>query len=161
MLFGVFHVKHYQKILSITINCATFFLVACPSIWLLSREMKAVKDTLGVGREAKIGTWFARMDGTSDPWMKWKYCREILALDPKNSWALSWKGKIANEYARKARDLRFQGQTPEAIFNLVLAVRVDPQVGYLWVWLEDWIKAWVEENRAPPAKPQLSAASHK
>ena len=120
-----------------------------------------MKDTLGVGREAKIGTWFARMEGTDDPWMKWKYCREILALDPKNSWALSMKGKIANEYARKARDLMSQEQTPEAISTLVLAVRVDPQVGYLWVWMENWIKAWAEENRTPRANPQPAAANLK
>jgi hypothetical protein len=151
-------VKHYRKILSITINCMIFLLVACPSAWLLDRELKTVKDTLRVGREAKKGTCFARADETSDPWMKWKYIREILVIDPKDGWALSWKGKIANECARKARDLMSQGQTPEAISTLVLAIRADPQVSYLWVWLEDWIKAWVEENREPRATPRPAPA---
>ncbi len=150
--------KHYRKILSITINCAIFLLVACPSAWLLSRELRTVKNTLGVGREAKIGSWFARANETSDPWMKWKYIREVLLLDPKDGWALSWKEKIANECARKARDLISQGQNPEAIATLVLAIRVDPQVSYLWVWLEAWIKAWAEENREPRASPRPAPA---
>ena len=157
----MFHVKQYRKTLGITINCAIFLLVACPSSWLMSRELKTVKGTLGVGREAKIWTWVARMDGTRDPWMKWKYCREILELEPKNSWVLSWKEKIANEYARKARDLMSQGQTPEAISTLVLAVRVDPRAGYTLIWMEDWIKAWAKEKRTPRAKPQPAAAKHK
>ena len=138
--------KHYQKILGITINCVIFLLVACPSAWLLNRELRAVKNTLGMGREAKIETWYARINETGDTWKKWKYCREILALDPKNDRALYWKGKIAKEYAQKAQNLMSRNQTPEAISTLVLAVRVDPQVIYLWVWMDNWIKDWTKKK---------------
>jgi len=151
-------VKHYQKILGITVNCVLFLLILVPSVWLLGRELATVKAELGVGREARIRTWWERVNGTSDLWRKWKYCREILALDPENRLALYWKEDISNECARKARDLMSQDQTPEAISALVLAIRVDPQVSYLWVWLEDWIKAWVEENRKPRASPRPAAA---
>lgn len=147
--------KHYQKILSITINCVIFLLVICPSAWLLGQELRTLKITLGVGKEGKIKTWSARMNETGDPWMKWEYCRKILALDPKNNLGLFWKGQIARGYAEKAQDLISRRQTPEAIQTLILAIRVDPQIGYLWVWLEDWIKEWTDQNLlSRPTPPQ-------
>jgi len=161
LLFGVFHVKHYQKILSITINCAIFILVVGPAGWLLNREWRAVENALGVSREVKVWNLTDRAGKILDPWQKWKYCREILTLEPENTWALFQKSRIANEYARKARELMQEGRTREAIPTLVLAVRVDPQVGYHGVWLEDWIKAWAEENRAPRPETRSSAGNHK
>ncbi|MDD5223427.1 MAG: hypothetical protein PHE84_05500 [bacterium] len=138
-----------------------FLLVACPSAWLFRQELRTVKTTLGIGREGKIENWSARMNETGDTWMKWKYCREILALDPKNSLALFWKGQIAREYAQKAQDLISRHQAPEAINTLVLAIRVDPQIGYLRVWMEDWMKDQADQKQPSRSTPQPAGASHR
>ena len=142
-------------------NCAIFFLLACPAVWMFDREIRTVKASLGIGREARIRDWLREADKTGDARVKWKYCQEILAHDPKNGAALSLKSRIANEKVREARDLMSGGRTQDAILTLVLAIRVDPRTGYYWVWLDNWVKAWVEENRTPRPQTRSSPSKHK